>query len=163
MSSRPPAPDLRGRVFFITGPSAGIGRATALELGRRGATLFLAGRSAERTQPVMDAIRAAGNRDVCFLPVALDELGSVRACADAFLRRDERLDVLINNAGVAGKRGITSDGFELTFGVNYLAHFLLTALLQPTLCATAAGKATPGRIVNVSSIALLDGKSVVLV
>ena len=142
-----------GRSFFITGANTGIGRATALALGRRGATLALAGRSAERTQPVLNELRDAGNEQVRFFSLSLDELASVRACAAAFLATNEALDVLVNNAGLAGSRGVTRDGFELTFGVNHLGHFLLTELLLPRLVASAVGKPTPGRIVNVSSIA----------
>lgn len=147
------ARDLEGRSFFITGANTGIGRETALALGRRGATLFLAGRSAERTQPVLDAIRASGNDAVSFWPLDLADLSSVRACAERFLSSGHPLDVLINNAGLAGQRGLTKDGFELVFGVNHLGPFLLTALLEPRLIETARGKPQPGRIVNVASLA----------
>lgn len=143
--------DLEGRSFFITGANAGIGRATALALGARGATLYLAGRSQARTQEVLDTIRAAGNDAVTFFPLELSDLASVRACADAFLSADRPLDVLLNNAGLAGHQGVTKDGFEVTFGVNHLGHFLLTERLTERLKETAAGKAAPGRIVNVAS------------
>lgn len=145
--------DLHGKSFFITGANAGIGRATALALGRRGATLFLAGRSLARTQPVLDELRDGGNSNVHFLPVSLEDLRSVRECAQSFLAREERLDVLINNAGIAGRRGVTKDGFEVMFGVNHLAHFLLTELLLPRLAESARDEPGAGRIVNVSSLA----------
>jgi NAD(P)-dependent dehydrogenase (short-subunit alcohol dehydrogenase family) len=138
---------------LITGANTGIGRATALELGKAGATLFLAGRSLERTAHVLQAIRAGGNADVSFLPLVLEDLSSVRACAKAFLDTGYRLDVLINNAGLAGKKGLTKDGFELTFGVNHLGPFLLTELLAPRLVESARGRREPGRIVNLSSLA----------
>ncbi len=138
--------DLAGRTVLITGANTGIGRTTALELGRRGATLYLACRSEVKTRPVLDELRAAGNEDVHFLPLDLEDLASVRACAEAFLAEDRPLHVLINNAGLAGHRGTTADGYEKTFGVNHLGHFLLTELLLERLKASA-----PARIVDVSS------------
>ncbi len=80
------------------------------------------------------------------MPLDLGDLTSVRACADAFLQRKLPLQLLINNAGMAGSAGITTSGFELTFGVCHIGHFLLTQLLLPTLKASA-----PARIVVVSS------------
>ncbi|MBX3273686.1 MAG: SDR family oxidoreductase [Sandaracinaceae bacterium] len=138
--------DLDGRVFFITGANTGIGRATALALGARGATLYLACRSEDKARPVIDAIAAQGNEDVHFVPLDLADLASVDAAADAFLAEDRPLHVLINNAGLAGQRGTTSDGFERTFGVNHLGHFRLTERLLDRLVASA-----PARIVNVAS------------
>ncbi len=138
--------DLLGRTILITGANTGIGRATAVALGARGARLYLAGRSEERMQPVMDEIRAGGNDDVFFLPLDLGDLASVRACAARFLETGDPLHVLIANAGLAGQRGLTKDGFERTFGVNHLGHFLLTELLLDRLKESA-----PSRIVIVAS------------
>jgi retinol dehydrogenase-12 len=133
-------------VALVTGANTGIGRATALELAGRGWRVYAAARSAEKGTAAVDAIRAAtGSASVWFLPLDLADLSSVRACAAEFLDRGEPLDVLINNAGVAGRRGLTAQGFELTFGVNHLGHFLLTQLL---LERVAAG---PGRVVTVAS------------
>jgi retinol dehydrogenase 12 len=140
--------DLAGRTVLITGASTGIGQATAIALARRGARLFLAGRSEERHQAVLAACAAAGEARITFLPLELGDLGSVRACAARFLEHAQPLHVLINNAAVAGSRGLTKDGFERTFGVNHLGHFLLTELLLPVLTSSA-----PSRIVNVSSTA----------
>jgi NAD(P)-dependent dehydrogenase (short-subunit alcohol dehydrogenase family) len=145
--------DLEGTSFFITGANAGIGRETALSLARRGATLLLAGRSAERTRPVVDECRAQGSPEVSFLRLELDDLGSVRACAEAFLASGRPLDVLIANAGLAGKHGLTRDGFELIFGVNHLGHFALTESLKPRLLDSAARRSAPARVVVVSSVA----------
>jgi len=89
---------------------------------------------------------ASGNDSVWFLPLDLADLSSVRACADAFLARGEPLHVLVNNAGVAGRRGLTRQGFELTFGVNHLGHFALTLLLLERLTDSA-----PARVVTVAS------------
>jgi retinol dehydrogenase 12 len=141
--------DLAGRTVLITGASTGIGQATAVALAERGARLFLAGRSEERHRQVLARVRAvAGAAVATYLPLELDDLGSVRACAVRFLELGQPLHVLINNAGVAGSRGLTRDGFERTFGVNHLGHFLLTELLLPVLTSSA-----PSRIVNVASTA----------
>lgn len=138
--------DLEGRTILITGSNSGIGRATAVALGQRGARLYLAGRSAERMQPVVDEIRAGGNDQVRYLPLDLGDLASVRACAERFLATADPLHVLINNAGIAGRRGLTKDGFEITFGTNHLGPFLLTELLLERMKQSA-----PSRIVNVAS------------
>jgi NAD(P)-dependent dehydrogenase (short-subunit alcohol dehydrogenase family) len=110
--------------------------------------VFIANRSEQKSRPVLDEIAAqSGNDAVEFLSLDLGDLGSVRRCAEEFLRTAESLHGLINNAGIAGHRGLTASGFELTFGTNYLGPFLLTALLLDRLRESA-----PARIVNVSSI-----------
>jgi retinol dehydrogenase 12 len=135
-----------GKTILITGANTGIGRVTALELARQGARLYVACRSAERTRPVVEELRAAGAGAVEMLPLDLGDLTSVRACAESFLSTEGALHALINNAGLAGHRGTTRDGFEVAFGVNHLGHFLLTELLLGALRAGA-----PSRIVNVAS------------
>lgn len=138
---------LDGRVILITGANTGIGRVTARELAQRGARLFLACRSAERTQAVLDDIRAvAPQAQAEWLPLDLGDFDSVRRCADLFLERDLPLHVLINNAGVAGPQGLSASGFEFAFGVNHMGHFLLTQLLLERLRQSA-----PARIVTVAS------------
>lgn len=142
-SSRP----LLGKVALITGANTGIGRVTARELARQGAQVFIACRSAARAQPVIDELRGlglAGSMEL--LPLDLGDFASVRACAQAFLARDLPLHLLINNAGLAGSRGLTASGFELAFGVNHMGHFLLTQLLLDRLRQSA-----PARIVTVAS------------
>lgn len=139
--------DLDGRTVLITGASTGIGRATAAALAARGATLILAGRSEERTRAAIAQIAAATGSDrLSFVGLDLGDLSSVRACAQTVLAGDRPLHVLINNAGLAGRRGLTADGFELAFGTNHVGPFLLTALLLDRLRAGA-----PSRIVNVAS------------
>ncbi|MBS0448312.1 MAG: SDR family oxidoreductase [Proteobacteria bacterium] len=136
---------LAGRVALVTGANTGIGRVTARELAARGAHVFMACRSAERAQPVIAEIRAAGGT-VDYLALDLGDFASVRACAESFLARDLPLHLLINNAGLAGARGFTPSGFELAFGTNHAGHFLLTRLLLD-----AVRRAAPARIVTVAS------------
>jgi len=144
---------LGGQTFLVTGSNTGIGRVTAEVLAKRGAKVILACRSEEKTRPVLDGIRAAGG-DAEFVSLDLADLVSVRRCASDLLARDVPLHGLVNNAGLAGLRGQTKQGFELTFGTNHLGHFLLTTLLLPRV------RAVKGRIVNVSSKAHYDFKPV---
>jgi retinol dehydrogenase-12 len=130
------------RVALITGANTGIGRVTALELARQGFRIFLACRSRERTQPVLDAIGAAAE----WLPLELSDFDSVRRCARMFLERNLPLQLLVNNAGVAGAGGLTPSGFEWMFGVNHMGHFLLTQLLLERIRSSA-----PARVVTVAS------------
>jgi retinol dehydrogenase-12 len=138
---------LTGRVALVTGANVGIGRVTAIELAKAGAQLVIAGRSAQRTQPVLDEISALPNaKPALFLPLDLASLKSVRECADAFAALGLPLHMLINNAGLAGARGMTQDGFEMMFGVNHLGHFLLTQKLLPILQRSGTT-----RVITVSS------------
>jgi retinol dehydrogenase 12 len=140
----------------VTGANTGIGKATALALAREGWRVFVAARSAVKGDAAVSAIRAAtGSESVWFLALDLADLSSVRACADAFLARGEPLHVLVNNAGVAGRRGLTRQGFELMFGVNHLGHFLLTQLLLDRLVSSA-----PSRVVTVSSDAHYSARGI---
>ena len=146
--------DLEGRRFYVTGANTGIGKVTAKELARRGGDVVLASRSEEKTRPVVDEIVAAGGKAE-FSALDLADLSSIRSAAERELGNDRPLHVLINNAGLAGLRGTTKDGFELTVGTNHLGHFLLTNLLLPKL-----RKNTPARIVNVASKAHYDAKPI---
>ena len=133
--------------IVITGANTGIGKVTACELARGGHEVLLACRSAERTQPVVEELRReTGNDRIDFVPLDLADLGSVRRAAASILESGRPIDVLINNAGLAGQRGLTADGFELAFGVNHLGHFLLTNLLAERLIESA-----PSRVVIVAS------------
>ncbi|GAA1535063.1 SDR family oxidoreductase [Nocardioides humi] len=139
--------DLSGKTFLVTGANTGIGKETVRGLAGRGARVVLAGRSEERTRAAIREVAAeTGNTDLDFLPLDLGDLASVRATAATFLDSGERLDVLVNNAGLAGKRGMTASGFELAFGTNHVGPFLLTELLRDRIAETG-----PGRIVNVAS------------
>ncbi len=138
---------MTGRTVLVTGANTGIGRATATELARRGARVHIACRSEQRARSVVDAITTAhGPGAASFLALDLSDLASVRAAAHSYIASGEPLHVLIDNAGVAGQRGLTTDGFELAFGVNHLGHFLFTTLLLDTLRRSA-----PARVVVVAS------------
>lgn len=147
-------PDLHGKVCLVTGASSGIGRVTAEALARRGAKVWLACRDVAKAAPVLRAITSAGNQAEL---VALDlaDLRSVRACAKIVLARGEPLHLLINNAGLAGQKRLTLQGFEQTFGVNHLGQFLLTQLLLPRLL-----EQPHSRVVNVSSKAHYNARGI---
>jgi retinol dehydrogenase-12 len=148
--------DLAGRTFLVTGANTGIGKETARGLASLGARVVLACRSAENGRRAIQEIAAqTGNRDLELLSLDLGDLASVRACADDFLAREEPLHVLVNNAGLAGRRGMTSSGFELAFGTNHVGPFLLTSLLLDRLRESA-----PARIVNVASGAHYDATGI---
>lgn len=132
--------EIAGKVAVVTGANTGIGREVATRLAEGGATVVLACRSEARAQPVATAIGAE------VLRLDLGDLASVRAAAAELLAKDRPLHLLVNNAGVAGHRGLTASGFETTFGVNHVGHFLFTTLLLERIAASA-----PARIVNVSS------------
>jgi|SRR5215468_6970175 len=142
---------LNSKAVLITGSTDGVGRRVAERIGATGMHVILHGRDRARGNAAAAAIRAAGNPNVEFHHADLSSLAEVRRLADDVGRAHPRLDVLINNAGVGsgGPRGVretSADGHELRFAVNYLAGFLLTTLLLPTLRAS-----TPSRIVNVAS------------
>jgi retinol dehydrogenase 12 len=148
--------DLRDRSFLVTGASSGIGAALVAALAARGGHVVLAARSEERTAPVLNAIRSRyPDADARFLPIDLADFGSIRAAAAEFLGQSGELDVLVNNAGVAGTFGVSKDGFDLTYATNHLGPFLLTNLLLPRLCESPSA-----RIVNVSSMAHLRVKHI---
>ena len=136
----------RNRFAVITGANTGIGRVTAVSLAASGCDVLLACRSAERTAPVLREIEAlgAGAGSARFVALDLSDLDAVRgALAEV---EDRPIDLLINNAGLAGARGQTKQGFELAFGVNHLGHFLWTLALLPQVVATGSG-----RVIHVAS------------
>jgi retinol dehydrogenase-12 len=148
--------DLDGRTFLITGANTGIGKETARGLAGRGARVHIACRSEAKGRQAIDEIAAdTGDRELELLSLDLGDLASVRACAQAFLATDEPLHALINNAGLAGGRGMTASGFESMFGTNHVGPFLLTGLLLDRLRETA-----PARIVNVASVAHYDASGI---
>jgi NAD(P)-dependent dehydrogenase (short-subunit alcohol dehydrogenase family) len=141
----------QGQTILITGSTDGVGRHVALELATVGATVLIHGRSWERAESLLGEIRKRGNNAAAFYQADLSSLSEVRGLAAAICKDHERLDVLINNAGIGSRSGgaqrrTSVEGYELRFAVNYLAGFLLTRLLLPLIVASA-----PARIVNVAS------------
>src|SRR5688572_8728082 len=135
------------KTFIVTGSNTGIGRITAKELARQGSHVILACRSKDKTQVVLDEIRReVPNANVEYVPLDLGDLASVRACAKELLDRKTPIHGLINNAGLAGQRGLTKSGFEMQFGTNHLGHYLFTRLLLDQIIASG-----PARIINVAS------------
>jgi NAD(P)-dependent dehydrogenase (short-subunit alcohol dehydrogenase family) len=135
------------RTIVITGATDGLGKGIASALAPTGARLVLHGRNEEKGQRLIEELRPSATGEFAFRRAELSSLGQVRSLAEALLE-EERIDVLVNNAGVgtARPREESADGYELTFAVNYLAPFLLTRELLPLLQRSA-----PSRIVNVSS------------
>lgn len=140
--------DLHGKRVLVTGASTGLGEETARALAAHGAAVTMGIRDTAKGHAASGRIRdAVPDADLTLLPVDLGSLASIRAAADTFLADHERLDLLIDNAGVmACPQGTTDDGFETQFGTNHLGHFLLTNLLTPALTAAA-----PSRVVVLSS------------
>jgi NAD(P)-dependent dehydrogenase (short-subunit alcohol dehydrogenase family) len=138
------------QVILVTGSTDGLGRALARELARRGASVLLHGRDAAKGEATLSELRAeTSNERLRFHLADLSSLTHVRGLAEQVRSGHDRLDVLVNNAGIGtadSKRATSQDGHELRFAVNYLAAFLLTRLLVPLLVRSA-----PARIVNVSS------------
>jgi NAD(P)-dependent dehydrogenase (short-subunit alcohol dehydrogenase family) len=148
-------PDQTGKIAIVTGANSGLGYESAQALIRRGAHVVIACRNQSKAAEAHAQLEAcAPETSLDSIPLDLSNLDSVRAFAESFTAKYDRLDILLNNAGVmAPPRGETADGFELQFGTNHLGHFALTGRLLPTLLAT------PGsRVVTVSSMAHLNGR-----
>ncbi|XP_021928779.1 retinol dehydrogenase 12-like [Zootermopsis nevadensis] len=145
---------LDGKTAIVTGSNTGIGKYTVLDFVKRGARVIIACRdttkgeeAAKDIRKLTENVEGAGTVDVVCLN--LGSLASVRKCAQDLLRTEDKIHLLVNNAGVmACPQGKTEDGFETQFGVNHLGHFLFTCLLLNRIIRSA-----PARIVNVSSSA----------
>ncbi len=146
--------NIENRVCMVTGATAGIGKATAIGLADMGATVIVVGRNRTKAEAVASEISSTtGNARIETLVADFSSLEQVRLLAAEFKARFDRLDVLVNNAGlVTQARQESADGYELMFVVNYLAQFLLTNLLLEPLQAAA-----PARVVNVSSVGYKRG------
>jgi NAD(P)-dependent dehydrogenase (short-subunit alcohol dehydrogenase family) len=144
--------DLTDKTVLITGSTDGVGRLVARRLADQGARVLIHGRDRHRGQQVVDQIQTVGRGSAVFLRADFSSLAEVCRLADVVRQTCNRLDILINNAGIGSggptaKRETSQDGYELRFAVNYLAGFLLTRRLLPLMMASK-----PARIVNVSSL-----------
>lgn len=148
-------PDQTGRVALVTGANSGIGLHTARALAEKGARVVLGCRTRSKAEAARtEILRSAPNGDVSILDLDVSSLGSVEAASSAFTSQFDRLDLLINNAGVmATPKGKTVDGYETQFATNHLGHAALTAHLLPLILANGTS-----RVVSISSIAHRNGK-----
>lgn len=142
-----PLPALTGKTALVTGANTGIGLVTAKELARAGARVWIACRNRAKAEAAMASIQQeVPGASLQFLQLDLGDLAQIRLAAKAFLDSGEPLHILVNNAGLAGSRGTTADGFELHFGTNHLGPYLFTRLLLDRVIASG-----PSRIVCVAS------------
>ena len=147
-------PDLSGKVALVTGGNAGLGKETVLQLAKhQPSRLYLAARTASKAEAAIRDIRATvPNANITFLQLDLASLKSVQEASDTFLASSDRLDILINNAGImAQPEGLTTDGYELQFGTNHMGHALLTKRLLPVLQKTSQQPGSDVRVVSLSS------------
>src|SRR5215207_8377619 len=147
--------DQSGRVVVITGANSGVGYESAVALARKGAHVVMACRSMDKAERArQELVERVPNASVDILPLDLGNLQSVHHFANSFSARYDRLDILMNNAGImALPYGTTADGFESQFGTNHLGHFALTGLLLPLIMRTPRS-----RVVTVSSSASWNGR-----
>nr|KAG5700330.1 hypothetical protein BaRGS_029582 [Batillaria attramentaria] len=145
---------MEGKTVIITGANTGLGRATALDMAKRGARLILGCRNRVKGEAVARMIRKkSGNQGVYASRLDLGSMSSIKTFVEEFLQQEQYLHVLINNAAYMGPKAATDDGYERCLGVNYLGHFYLTLLLMDKL-----RKCAPSRIVNVVSDSYVRGK-----
>ena len=143
-------PDLRGKRVLVTGAASGIGYEAARALAQHGAEVLIVDRNRAAGRAAVDRIRAlSADARVKFRPLDLARLKSVRDLAAMLVERGKPLDVLVNNAGInpISERLTSADGYELTFAIGHIGHYVLTGLLLPVLNAAPAA-----RVVTVSSV-----------
>jgi NAD(P)-dependent dehydrogenase (short-subunit alcohol dehydrogenase family) len=143
-------PDLTGKIIVVTGANKGLGYETVRMLNAKNASVIMACRSIEKGKRALGKIESLNrNTHITLMRLDLSDMESIRSFAEEFLRRHDRLDILINNAGVILTRySHTKDGLEIQFGTNHIGHFLLTGLLIDRLTSTEQS-----RVVTVSSLA----------
>lgn len=146
---------MTNKIALITGATAGIGKETAREIAKSGATTVLVARNKAKGEAVVEELKRSTNNEKIDLLVAdLSVISEIRRCADEFKSKYDRLDILVNNAGaIFDKRETTSDSLEKTFALNHISYFLLTNLLLDVI-----KQSQPARIVSVSSAAHSFGK-----
>lgn len=142
--------DVTGKTCAVSGANSGIGKYTSIGLARAGARVVMVCRNMEKGEAARkEIVEASGNDDVDLMQCDMASFASIRAFTDAYKAKHDRLDMLVNNAGMMfPDRAMTEDGFERTFAVNHLAYFLVTNRLRDILEASS-----PARVVNVASIA----------
>jgi NAD(P)-dependent dehydrogenase (short-subunit alcohol dehydrogenase family) len=150
-----PNMQIAGKDCIVTGANSGIGKAVAKELARMGGRVTMVCRDQIKGNVAKKEIEdASGSKSVDLMLADLSSLQSVRTLASKYKENHDKLHILVNNAGlILGKRTLTVDGFETTYVVDYLSHFLLTSLLLDTLKASA-----PSRVVNITSDAHYNGR-----
>lgn len=147
--------DLKGKTVMITGANVGIGYETALALAKRNARVVLACRNEQKAKNAVINIRkASGTMSVDYLIVDFAEMSDIKRATEEFMQKEDRLDILINNAAVV-TGGKTKDGFDNMFGINHVGYFMFTNLLMPLMRKTS--QKNPVRIINVSSEAYMVG------
>ncbi|CAE6488562.1 unnamed protein product [Rhizoctonia solani] len=148
-------PNLRGRVLMVTGANRGIGFETAKQLYRLGGTVYLGVRSEENARRAIERIRAdvtSSDGQLKWFPLDLSTVGQARESAEAFLKMEDRLDVLINNACLGdAPYELNDDGIENMMAINHVGHYVLTTTLLDLMKRTSSKKGSDSRIVNVSS------------
>ncbi|KAI0809191.1 NAD-P-binding protein [Irpex lacteus] len=149
-------PDLTGKVVIVTGGNTGIGKETVKALLTKNAKVYIATRSKEKSLSAIEELRKETGNEALFLPLDLADLKSVKASAEEFLKKEKKLHILFNNAGVMEPpvEQLTAQGFDLTFGVNAIGHWYFTELLLPALLAVAKEDPTQkARVITTSSYA----------
>jgi len=147
-------PNMAGKVCVVTGANAGVGKETAIGLAKLGATVVMVCRDAGRAEKALREIKHKSSDRVELMICDLASQKSIRRFADDFKQQHDRLNVLVNNAGVfLRQRSLTEDGIESTFAINHLGYFLVTNLLLDLM-----KNSKPSRIVNVASTAHRYGK-----
>ncbi|RYP75978.1 hypothetical protein DL771_002050 [Monosporascus sp. 5C6A] len=147
-------PDLSGKIVLVTGGNNGLGKESVRQFAKHNAKVYMGARSAKKANEAIAEIKKeVPNADIAFLELDLASFDSIKKAAQQFLGENDRLDILMNNAGImATPPGLTKDGYEIQFGTNHVGHALLTKLLMPLLEKTAAGPNSDVRVINLTSV-----------
>ncbi|RYP91188.1 hypothetical protein DL770_002665 [Monosporascus sp. CRB-9-2] len=146
-------PDLSGKIVLVTGGNNGLGKESVRQLAKHNAKVYMGARSEQKANEAIAEIKKeVPNADIAFLELDLASFDSIKKAAQQFVGENDRLDILMNNAGImATPPGLTKDGYEIQFGTNHVGHALLTRLLMPLLEKTAAGANSDVRVINLTS------------
>ncbi|KAL8724772.1 MAG: hypothetical protein Q9181_006684 [Wetmoreana brouardii] len=148
-------PDLSGKVILITGGNTGLGKEAVLQLAKHNPSrIYLAARTPSKGEAAIEDVKkVVPNANITYLKLDLCSFKSITTAAQEFTSQSQRLDVLMNNAGImATPLAYTEDGYESQFGTNHMGHALLTKILLPTLTSTAEEEDSDVRIVNLTSV-----------